>query len=32
VLPAGSGAMSAAAFESMAAAAFDTQWVTSLAG
>ncbi|HET7666898.1 MAG TPA: dethiobiotin synthase [Mycobacterium sp.] len=32
VLPAGAGAMSAAAFESMAAAAFDTQWVTSLAG
>ena len=32
VLPAGAGAMSAAEFESMSAAAFDAQWVTSLAG
>jgi dethiobiotin synthetase len=31
VLPAGAGAMIAAEFESMSAAAFDTQWVTSLA-
>ena len=32
VLPAGAGTMSAAAFESMSASAFDAQWVTSLAG
>jgi dethiobiotin synthetase len=32
VLPAGVGASSASDFESMSAAAFDTQWVTSLAG
>ena len=32
VLPAGAGAMSAAEFEAMSAAAFDAQWVTSLAG
>ena len=32
VLPAGAGSMSAAEFESMSAAAFDAQWVTSLAG
>ena len=32
VLPAGAGALSAEEFESMSAAAFDTQWVTSLAG
>ena len=32
VLPAGAGAMSAAEFESMSAAAFDTRWVTGLAG
>ncbi|OBF27090.1 dethiobiotin synthase [Mycobacterium sp. ACS1612] len=32
VLPAGAGASSARDFESMSAAAFDTQWVTSLAG
>jgi dethiobiotin synthetase len=31
VLPAGAGTMSAAEFESMSAAAFDTRWVTSLA-
>jgi dethiobiotin synthetase len=30
VLPAGAGTMSAAAFESMSASAFDAQWVTSL--
>lgn len=32
VLPAGAGAMSAAEFESMSTAAFDTGWVTGLAG
>jgi len=32
VLPAGAGALAADEFESMSAAAFDTQWVTSLAG
>jgi len=32
VLPAGAGAMSAAEFEAMSAAAFDAQWVTNLAG
>jgi dethiobiotin synthetase len=32
VLPAGAGALSADEFESMSAAAFDTQWVTTLAG
>lgn len=32
VLPEGAGSLSAAAFETMSAAAFDTQWVTSLAG
>jgi dethiobiotin synthetase len=32
VLPAGAGSLSAAAFESMSAAAVDAQWVTSLAG
>jgi dethiobiotin synthetase len=32
VLPAGAGALAAEEFESMSAAAFDTQWVTSLAG
>ncbi len=32
VLPAGAGALSAAEFESMSAAAFDAQWVTTLAG
>jgi dethiobiotin synthetase len=32
VLPAGAGSMNAAEFESMSAAAFDTQWATSLAG
>jgi len=32
VLPAGAGAMSAGEFETMSAAAFDAQWVTSLAG
>jgi dethiobiotin synthetase len=32
VLPAGAGAMSAADFEAMSAAAFDAQWVTNLAG
>jgi dethiobiotin synthetase len=31
VLPAGAGAMSAAEFESMSTAAFDTRWVTGLA-
>jgi dethiobiotin synthetase len=31
VLPAGAGAMSAAEFESMSTAAFDTPWVTGLA-
>jgi dethiobiotin synthetase len=32
VLPAGAAAMGGAEFESMSAAAFDTHWVTSLAG
>jgi dethiobiotin synthetase len=32
VLPAGAGSLSAEQFESMSAAAFDAQWVTSLAG
>jgi dethiobiotin synthetase len=32
VLPSGAGAMSAAEFESMSAAAFDAQWVKGLAG
>lgn len=32
LLPAGAGAMSAGEFETMSAAAFDAQWVTSLAG
>ncbi len=32
VLPAGAGEMSAAEFESVSAAAFDAQWVTSLVG
>jgi dethiobiotin synthetase len=32
VLPAGAGAMSAAEFEVMSAAAYDAQWVTNLAG
>ena len=32
VLPAGAGSLSAEEFESMSAAAFDAQWVTSLAG
>jgi len=31
VLPAGAGALGAEEFESMSAAAFDAQWVTSLA-
>jgi dethiobiotin synthetase len=31
-LPAGAGSVSTAEFESMSAAAFDAQWVTSLAG
>lgn len=32
VLPAGAGSLSPAEFETMSAAAFDAQWVTSLAG
>ncbi|HEX2284040.1 MAG TPA: dethiobiotin synthase [Mycobacterium sp.] len=32
VLPAGAGSMSAGEFESMSASAFDSDWVTSLAG
>jgi dethiobiotin synthetase len=32
VLPAGAGSLSASEFEAMSAAAFDAQWVTSLAG
>jgi dethiobiotin synthetase len=32
VLPAGAGTLGAAEFESMSAAAFDAQWVTSLSG
>jgi dethiobiotin synthetase len=32
VLPAGAGAVSAAEFEVMSAAAYDAQWVTNLAG
>jgi dethiobiotin synthetase len=32
VLPEGAGSLSGAAFETMSAVAFDTQWVTSLAG
>ena len=32
VLPAGAGSLSAAEFETMSAAAFDREWVKSLAG